>query len=84
MPTVNVLVNIVKVELANLLPKGLFLVRDLFKEHDWNWISQRERSLVGTLFLNFNANIGVIVIEKTSSESRNIQNYNFVRRLLLC
>jgi len=40
MPTVNELLDVAKAELANLLPREVFLVRDLFKGYEWNRISR--------------------------------------------
>lgn len=69
MPTVNELLDIAKVELKNLLPGEVFLVRDLFKGYEWNRISRSNRLLLGTLFLNFikTDDVGIVPIEKTSS-----------------
>jgi len=69
--TVNELLEIAKIELVNLKPGEVFLVRDLFKGYEWNRISRSNRLLLGTLFLNFikNIDIDIVVIEKTSSIS---------------
>lgn len=69
MPTVNKLLDKAKAELSNLLPREVFLVRDLFKGYEWNRISRSDRLLLGTLFLNYikTNDIGVVPIEKTSS-----------------
>ena len=43
MPTVNELMNIAKVKLANLLTSEVFMVRALFKGYEWNRTFRRER-----------------------------------------
>lgn len=69
MPTVNELLDKAKAELSHLLSGEVFLVRDLFKEYEWNRISRSDRLLLGTLFLNYikTDDIGVVPTEKTSS-----------------
>ncbi|MFB1050508.1 single-stranded DNA-binding protein [Paraliobacillus sp. JSM ZJ581] len=69
MSTVNELLEIAKNELDKVKPGEIFLVRDLFKEYEWNRISRSNRLLLGTIFLNFirNVDTDVDIIEKTSS-----------------
>lgn len=49
----NELLDKAKEELSNLLLGEAFLVRDLFKGYECNWISRSNRLLLGTLFLNY-------------------------------
>lgn len=69
MLTVNELLDRAKNELQYLEADEIFLIRDLFKGHEWNRISRSDRLLLGTLFLNYvkTGNIGVAAIEKISS-----------------
>lgn len=78
MPTVNELLGIAKAVLANLLPREVFMVRDLFKEYKWNRISRSDRLLLGTLFLNYikTDDIVVVPIERHHRGSRDIRLYN--------
>jgi hypothetical protein len=70
MPTVKALLDKAKAELSNLLSSEVFLLLDQFKGYEWNRISRSDRLLLGTLFLNYikTDDIGVVPIEKTSSE----------------
>jgi hypothetical protein len=53
MLNLNELLDIAKNEIANLDNGELFLLRDLFKDYEWNRISRSDRLLLGTLFLNY-------------------------------
>ena len=66
MPNVNELLDIAKVELANLLTREVFMIRDLFKGYGWNQISCRSRLLLATLFLNYikKDDLGIVPIER--------------------
>jgi hypothetical protein len=78
MTSVNVLIEIGKSELSNILIEEVFLVRDLFKGYEWNRISRSDRLLLGTLFLNYikTNNTGIIPIEKTSSGQQRYKRIN--------
>lgn len=69
MSTINQLLEIAKNEIINLKPGEIFLVRDLFKDYEWNYISRSERLLLGTLSLNLvkNTDIKISIFAKTSS-----------------
>lgn len=69
MPTVNELLESTKAGLSSILPREIFLVRDLFKGYEWNRISRSDRLLLETLFLNYmkSSNGCIVPIEKTSS-----------------
>lgn len=76
MPNVNELLEIAKIEMKNLNPGEIFLLRDLFKGYEWNRISRSDRLLLGTLFLNYinTTNSEVTAIEKTSSGQQRYKN----------
>lgn len=65
----NVLLERAIVEVKQLNPNEIFLVKDLFKGYEWNRITHSDRLLLGTLFLNYVRTSGTNVkpIEKTSS-----------------
>jgi len=73
--TVNQLSEIAKNEKINLEPGEIFLVRDLFKGHEWNRISRSEKLLLGTFFLSLvkNTDTNISIIAKTSSDQQKYQ-----------
>lgn len=76
MPNINELLDIAKKVIDNLEYAEIFLLRDLFKDYEWNRISRSDRLLLGTLFLNYinTSNNKVIPIEKTSSGQQKYKN----------
>ncbi|HCL02816.1 MAG TPA: hypothetical protein DHW61_10470 [Lachnoclostridium phytofermentans] len=76
MPIGNELLEIAKAELANLLSGEVFLVRDLFKGYEWNRNSHSNRLFLGTLLLKYikTDDIGIVLIEKTSSGQQKYKN----------
>ena len=52
MSDVNNLLENAVMETKKVLPGEEFLLRDLFKEYEWNRISRSDRLLLGTLFLS--------------------------------
>ncbi|HAZ36588.1 MAG TPA: hypothetical protein DDW58_03385 [Clostridiaceae bacterium] len=66
MSNVNELLDIAKSEINHLDLDEAFLVLDIFKGYRWNRISQSERLLFGTLFLNYNKSeaIGAVWLKK--------------------
>ena len=40
-------------ETVNIKPKEVFLVKELFRGHEWNCISKSKRLLLGILFLKY-------------------------------
>ena len=69
MSDVNNLLENAVMETKNVLPGEEFLLRDLFKEYEWNRISRSDRLLLGTLFLNHVKTFkgSIVAVEKTSS-----------------
>lgn len=73
-------------ETIKLEPGEKFLLKDLFKDYEWNRILRKDRLLLGTLFLNYvnsKENVkGIITVEKASSNQQKYEkivsegNYN--------
>lgn len=66
---INELLELVIKKTENLTNGEVFLVKELFKGHEWNRISRNGRLLLGTLFLNYVNKIKgeIQAIEKTTS-----------------
>ncbi len=66
---VNNLLEAAITETENVLTGEKFLLKDLFKEYEWNRILRSDRLLLGTLFHNHvnNSKTDIFAIEKTSS-----------------
>lgn len=62
-------------EVKHLNREEVFLLKDLYKGYVWNRIPARHRSMLGTLFLEYikQNDIGVEIIEKTSSKQQKYQ-----------
>lgn len=60
-------------ETKNLNNGEVFLVKDLFKGYEWNRIERHIRLRLGILFISYinaNSELGVIPLEKTSSNQQ--------------
>ena len=79
MSDINSLLETAIKETDSLYDGEIFLLRDLFKEYEWNRISRSTRLLLGTLFLNkiTSENLEIEASAKTSSGQ---QKYQIVRR----
>lgn len=70
---VNKLLNDAIEETKKLNSGEVFLVKDLFKGYEWNRIERNVRLRLGILFINHvncNSELGVIPLEKTSSNQQ--------------
>ena len=78
MSDINSLLETAIKETDSLYDGEIFLLRDLFKEYEWNRISRSTRLLLGTLFLNkiTSENLEIEANAKTSSGQ---QVYQIVR-----
>lgn len=64
---VNELLNYAKAETEQLRSGELFALKDLFKGYEWKRIKQGEKSVLGTLFLNFAQSTETIEIMKSGN-----------------
>ncbi len=62
-------------EVKHLNHEEVFLLKDLYKGYVWNRVPGRQRSLLGSLFLEYikQNDVGVKIIEKTSSKQQKYQ-----------
>ena len=64
---INDLLDNAKYELKFILPGEEFLLKDLFKGYEWKRIKQADKSILGTLFMNYvNERMDIEVIRKAS------------------
>lgn len=64
---VNELLNYAKAETEQLRSGESFALKDLFKGYEWKRIKQGEKSVLGTLFLNFAQSTETIEIMKSGN-----------------
>jgi hypothetical protein len=72
MSTNDLLIAAIK-ELESLEKGDMFLVKELFKGHEWNRIKKSDRLRLGILFLNkikSEPSLGIEVLVKTSSNQQ--------------
>ena len=74
---VNELLGYALSETEKIKSDEVFLIKDLFIGYEWNRIPRKNRSLLGTLFLNQINKVksDIVPIEKTSSGQQKYKKY---------